>query len=277
LKTKLSWLFLSLPLCASALEMKPWFPTPWEFQLQTAFTYSRYRHVQDARKQLTHPSNDYLITFDLGVVPMFSLYAQGNLDLEVEVELAQTPRQNFGLRSAALQARYLWLDDILGDFASVTTGLILRGATHASLRDVSSPYHAYANAELNSAIGKEWDQGPFWHVRTFALAGVGMAEQGSPWVRGHYALQINQREKFRYEIFTDGYFGFGHKRRINVDHFKGYAHIHHQSIDVGARFAILFYLWGHLDFEYVRRVYARSFPEQVNFFTISYHLPFSLF
>ena len=40
---------------------------------------------------------------------------------------------------------------------------------------------------------------------------------------------------------------------------------------------LLLPFWGRITLAYTRRLYAHSFPENVNFFTIGYMLPFSLF
>src|SRR5277367_6649476 len=75
-----------------ALNTKPWFGDIYEFALDSAFTYSRYHKVQDASVQLKHPSNDKLYALDLGFTPSDSV------DLQAEVEFADTPRQSFGWR-----------------------------------------------------------------------------------------------------------------------------------------------------------------------------------
>ena len=66
----------------------------------------------------------------------------------MEGEFGKTNDVNWAARSGAIQARYGLLDDIAGDPVSLVIGLILRGATHHFLRDVSTPYAAEFNAEL---------------------------------------------------------------------------------------------------------------------------------
>ena len=69
-------------LCYSAqgysLYTKPWVGNVYEFEWQSAFTYSRYHKVQDASVQLSHPSNDKLISLDLGFT------ASPRLDIQAE-------------------------------------------------------------------------------------------------------------------------------------------------------------------------------------------------
>lgn len=262
---------LLLPISLSALQVQPWFHEIYEFTFTPSYTYSRYRDVQNGHPQLKSASNDHLIAFDLGISPM------QKWDVDADLEFADTPRQSLGFRSSALQLRYQWLDDIAGDPVSVTTGISGRGVGGHSLKDVSCPYHSYANFELNSAVGKEWDTGPFWFLRTFGFAAVGMANHGFPWMRALIDLEGNLHHTHRLGLFAEGYFGFGDKTRVHVDHFRGYSSLRHQSIDVGLKYTYAFQIWGRLSLAYTRRVFARSFPENVNFFTICYQLPFSLF
>lgn len=261
-----------LPLTLGAFEKKPWFGNVWEFQFDAAYTYSRYRHVQGAHPDLKHVSNNQLVLLGLGFSP------SSQWDIESEIEFAEsTEIPSFGMRSLAFQGRCLWLDDILGDPVSLTTGLSLRGVPHHQLTDVSCPYHANVNLELSTALGKEWERGVYWTCRTFLFGAVGMAERGSPWTRALLSFEINSQDKQQWQFYAEGYWGFGGKKSINVKHFDGYASIHHGSLDVSAVYRYLFDIWGSLSLEYTYRVYARLFPEHVNAITLRYNLPFSLF
>lgn len=268
---KLLSLSCAAPLCATALYVDPWFGDIYEFNFRTNYTYSRYSHVQNSRPQLKSPSNDQRFAFSLEMPP------SDKFDVEFEIEFVDTPRQSWGLRSYAGQFRFLMLNDVEGDPISLTAGVNVRGVSRNSLRDVSSPYHSNTNFELNSAVGKEWSYRKYWTMRAFGFAGVGIANHGSPWLRTLAAFEGNVVDKHQYQVFTESYWGFGSQHRVNVDDFHGYAKIHHQSIDVGAGYSYLFDVWGSINFTYAFRVYARSFPEYVNFFALTYNLPFSFF
>ncbi len=262
---------LLLPLSLFGLERVPWFCNVWEFTFTPAYTYSRYPRVQNGYPSFQNPSNDHLLSFDLAVSPSPSW------ELDLEVEFADTPRQSMGLRSSALQARYLWLNDLLGDPISLTIGGVIRGVSRHSLKDVSCPYQSDINFEANSAIGREWDHGAAWRVRTFGGASLGVANHGMPWMSLFAVIEGQGHERHRLGLFFEGAAGFGHKTDVFIDHFHGYASIRHRNLDAGLKYTYAFEIWGHLSLAYTRRLYARSFPEQVNFFTISYMLPFSLF
>ncbi len=259
------------PLAGQALEVEPWFGNIWEFNLRSNYTYSRFSHVQSGQPHLKHPFNVDRLAFSLEVPP------SDTWDAEMEIEFVNTPRQSWGMRSVAGQVRYLFLNDVEGDPVSLISGVSVRGVSRHSLHDVSCPYHSDVNIELNAAVGKEWDRGGFWHTRAFAFTGIGVANHGSLWLRALAALKGNYRDKHQGQLFADSYWGFGPDRTVHVDHFHGYAKVHHQSIDLGAGYTYLFDLWGSLNFGYAFRVYAHSFPEYVNFFALTYTLPFSFF
>ncbi|MES2121735.1 MAG: hypothetical protein V4492_03025 [Chlamydiota bacterium] len=263
-------LLVSLPILCHSLETKPWLGTSYECTFGSAFTYSRYSKVQNASVQLKSPSNDYDVLFDLGFT------ASPQFDVQAELELVQTPRQSFGVRSAAIQARYQILDDIAGDPISCALGINLRGVPNDSLRDVSSPYAGNYNVELTGAIGKEWSCGGHWTSRAYAFATGGIAEQGLPWTRALMVWQKNVQNTHHFTAFATGLFGFGTKQHVNVRHFHGWGKFHHQSIDLGASYGYHFGVYGTLSASYAYRVFARDFPENVNFFTLSYEIPFSL-
>ena len=264
-------LFFMLSRLGYALYDKPWFGDVYASDWQSAFTYSRYRKVADAAVQLQHPSNDKLLSLDLGFVP------SAFWDVEAEIEFAATPRQKFNWRSIALQGRYRWLDDINGDSCSLVSGFSVRQVSGHSLRDVSCPYHSNINFELTNAVGKEWSKEGLWMMRTYGLAGLGIANHGSAWLRMLGGWEINHNDSHRLMLGIESYFGFGNIRHIDVNHFHGYAQVHHQSIDLTAGYAYHMRIWGSLGVNYTYRPFAKSFPEHVNFVTLFYHLPFSFF
>lgn len=270
-KMSLRKLLLLLPISLFGLDRIPWFCNVWEFTFTPSYTYSRYPAVQNGVPHKQETSNDHVLTFDFTVPP------SPEWQFDTELEFADTPRQSMGLRSGAFQVRYLWLDDVLGDPLSLTTGGVIRGVSGHSVKDVSCPYHSYLNFELNAAAGREWDSGFAWRFRTFGGTSVGMSTRGYPWLCAFLMAEGQMKEAHRLGIFLDGYMGFGHHKRVFINHFKGYASIEHRNIDAGVKYTYVFEIWGQLSLAYTRRLYAKSFPEKVNFFTISYMLPFSWF
>ncbi len=264
-------LLLFAPTLLCSLETKPWFGNVYECIFDASYTYSRYSKVQGAAVQLRSPSNDQRVALDLSIPP------SEMWDVQAEIEFVNTPRQSWGYRSAAIQGRARWLNDICGDPVSLTTGLNVREVSSKSLRDVSSPYHAKFDIELNTAVGKEWSEGSHWTMRTWGFAGVGIGNQGSPWITALGVFEKNWDDHHRTLFFAEGYFGFGEKEHVNVKHFHGWGRFHHQSIDLGLAYQYHFHLYGDITVLYAHRVFAHVFPEHVNFFTIAYKIPFSCF
>lgn len=254
-----------------AFEEKPWLGNFLEFYLDSSFTYYRFRHVENAIKQPKTPSNNYLLNFDLGFTPF------DGWEVAAECELAQTPRQNFGRRSLAVQLRTRWMDDIMGDPVSWTTGVTARQVASDSVHDISSPYAAPWDFELHAAIGNEWSHGPFWYMRWYGVAALGQGNRGSPWTRARLAFELNRDNRHQLEFFGDGYWGFGRRRRVDIQHFNGWGKYDHSSVDLGFGYRYVVGVWGYLWLEYSHRVYARSYPQAQNTFQIGYHLPFSFF
>lgn len=255
----------------AALPVEPWLGDYYEFFFDGSYTFDYYNRVANALGGPKHSSRDHQVLLGLGFT-----FPQ-NVEAYAEIEFARTTRQEFNFRSFGLQGRYLWLDDVIGDPVSLTTGLSMRGVAHYSLKDISCPYAAEFNMELNISAGKEWSCGKFWTLHTYGFGAVGIAQRGAPWTRVLLSTEWNWEDKHRFQLFGRGDFGFGGRNFVNVNHFHGYANIHHQSIDIGATYRKVFLIWGTLSFEYARRIYAHAYPQGVNFFTVSYNLPFSLF
>jgi hypothetical protein len=260
-----------LPVPSYSLRKEPWFGNAHEFEFYTDYIYSHFRKVNHGVHQLHHPWNVQQLFLGFDVATM------GNFQGEVQLEFADSPKMRWGLRSSALQLRYLLLDQLMqGDPLNLAVGANLRIAQFRSLKDASSPYHGHVNGELNFSIGREWSNGPYWTLHPFAYLGVGQANKGYPWINPIFAFQQNFQDRHQYQVFLNGYFGFGGHKEVNIDHFRGYAKIQHRSIDIGGGYRYLFDIWGSITVQYAYRLWAKSFPENVNLFLIRYEIPFSL-
>jgi hypothetical protein len=264
------WLFALLPLMGHSLEVQPWFGDCLEFHFLGSYAYSYFEKVQHGVPQLhnTFQSNVGYVGLDFSPTPEWSI--------DTDLQVAGTTQESFNFRSVALQARYLWLDDIIGDRVSFATGGSARFTNTASLHDVSCPSHANFDFELNFSLGKEFDVSDCWAWRLWGFGCVGHANKGSPWVRAILALETNYDDLHKFGFFAEGSNGYGRHTRVLTDDFDGYAKIRQKSIDLGIRYGYRIGVWGTLRFEYMRRVLAKSCPEEVNSFIFSYLLPFSL-
>ena len=252
-----------------ALQEQPWFGDCLEFHFHGSYAYSYFDRVQNGSPQLTSTFESHVIDSGLDFSPTPEWSVDGG------IEFADTSQQNFNFRTIALQARYLWFDDIVGDPVSMATGISVRFTNTDSLRDVSCPYHGNFDFEANLALGREFDPSEYWAVRFWGFGAVGHANRGSPWIRGILAFESNYDDQHKFAFFAEGINGYGRHTTVNINDFDGYAKIRQKSIDIGARYGYTLGVYGTLRFAYVRRVLAKSCPEQVNYFIFSYLLPFS--
>jgi hypothetical protein len=267
------WIFLAAsffaPFFAMALEMQPWFGEVYEFYLLSSYSYSRFSKVQDGVPQLKSPFNVNLLYFDLD----FPLSPEWSVD--ADVQFADTTQQSFNFRTAALQGRYLWLDDIIGDKVSLSTGGNVRFTPTYALHDISCPSRTNVDFELNFSIGKELEVKECILFRVWGFGAVGQGIFGAPWVRATVALETNIDDKHKFALYGMGDNGYGRHSRVLTNDFHGYGKIRTKSIDVGLRYGYQVGVWGTVRIEYARRFLSKAAPAHVNSWIISYLLPFS--
>ncbi len=261
-------LFL-LPFSIMALEVQPYLGDIYEFYFLSKYTYSYFNKVEGALVQLTKTDNDNFLYFDLAFCPSM----QWGIDFDFE--FAKTPRESFGFSSGAFQLRYLWLDDIIGDPITLTTGANIRVTTRESLKDIAIPYHSNVDLEGNIAMGKEFSKMEFWRFRLWGYGAVGIANQGSPWFKGIVTFEGNSKDVVQWAMFVETMHSYGNRTYVDIANFYGYGRIRQKNIDLGARLGFKTGVMGTLSFEYRRRVFAKRFPENANFFSVMYLLPFS--
>lgn len=261
-------LFFTLFTSLTGLEKQPWFGEVYAFHLLTGYSYSHFSQIQGNSSSLP-PSNDHLVFADLE----FSFSPVWSTD--IDMEWADTPRQIFGFRSFGSQVRYLWMDDVIGDPFSLSTGVSMRIVSPTSLKDISCPYHGDIEVEGSGALGKEFDSLQFWRFRVWFYAALGIANKGSPWVKGSIALEGNQQDEHKWAIWLEGVHGYGKEGSLNLSSFRGYGRVRQKALDIGIRYGYRMGVWGTLRAEYGKRVLAKRCPKNIHTFTLSYLLPFS--
>lgn len=261
--------FFLWPIWGFCLEVQPWFGDVYEFHFLGTYAYSYFDRVQNGVPQLTSTfeSNVVSLALDFSPSPEWSV--------DADLQFADTTKENPNFRSSAIQARYLWKDDIVGDRLSLATGVSSRFINTASLRDVSCPYHSHLDFEVNVSLGKELEASECVRFRTWGFGAIGHGIRGSPWVRAILSLEANVDDQHKFAIYAEGMNGYGRHTTVYIDDFNGYGKIRQKSIDVGFRYGYRIGVWGTLRAEYSRRLLAKSCPQVVNTFTFSYLLPFS--
>lgn len=265
------YIFFLTTACLYSLDESPWLGDVYEFATQTDLSYSHYRYIDQAKEQPSYTYRSYLTKETL------SFTASEALAFELEVELARTPYQLYGFRSSALAARYVLLDDVAGDFVSLVVGANMRAVGGRSVRDVNSPYSSYLNTEVMTSIGKEFTKDKEWKTKGYLAGVLGLANHGSAWNRLEMVYEGKISSAQVIQAFMSGYFGYGPKTQVDINHFEGWGKIAHRSLDIGLQYRYCFSFWGDLGLSYAYRVFAKSYPQNQQTVQISYTLPFSLF
>lgn len=251
------------------IEIQPWFGNIYEFSFFTKYTFSTFSKVNASTTPFQGTEKDHLLYFDLEF-PFSS-----ELSMDVDLEFMDSRAEHFNFRSAALQARYCFLDDIIGDPFAFIAGLNFRGVAKAFTHDISTFYPGIANFEATLSLGKEFTKDESWRFRLWGVGAFGIAEKGSPWVRAKVSFEGNHEEAFRWAFFARGYHSYGRHAHIDLNNFHGYGSIRAKVIDLGGKIGYRFDVFGTLSVEYKRRVFAKRAPEQVNFYSVAYLLSFS--
>ncbi len=264
------WLVLLclIPIIINATELMPWPDEDFEFQPRLTGLYQTYRSIAKSHGYIHKPSYDRFYTLSVG---MSAFDWSG----EIETVFADTPRQRGTCDCVRLTGRYRWLNDIVDDPVSLTTGITIIQAFRHSVNDISSFHHGQIAAEAHIAVGKETSHLSSWLSHWWGVFGIGMADQGYPWIRGDAYWEKNWCDQSQLRLFLHSLWGLGDRNLHAHSHFRGYGPIAHRSIDIGARYTYNFDL-GILSFEYAHRVYAVNFPAHANLFLLSYLYPFGL-
>jgi len=258
------------PAAAAAIEMQPWFGDVYEFHFLQSYSYSWFYTVQGSRPHYDQFFHTNLLYSGLEFSP------SPVWDIDTDLQFAESKATSFNFRSLAVQVRYLWLDDIIGDPISFATGASARLTSTNSLKDVSCPSHGNMDFELNFSLGKEFDAAYTWRFRAWMFGAVGHANRGAPWVRAVASFEMNREDIHKWAVYAAGINGYGRHTHIDVDHFFGYARVREKAIDLGIRYGYGMGVWGTLRVDYLRRVLAKAAPQNVNTFVIGWLLPFSI-
>ncbi len=252
-----------------SIELQPWFGNICEFSLFTKYTYSTFSKVSDSTTPFHGTEKDHLLYFDLEF-PFSSEFS-----MDADLEFMDNRVENFNFRSAALQARYCFLDDIIGDPMALTGGLNFRAAANVFTHDIATFYPGIVNFEGTLALGKEFTKDEYWRFRIWGNGAIGIAEKGSPWLRAKISFEGNHEDAFRWGFFMEGYHSYGRHSFVDLNNFKGYGSIRAKVLNAGFKLGYRLGVFGTLKAEYKRRLVAKRAPDQVNFYSLAYLLTFA--
>lgn len=258
---------------AFSTELNPWFGPMYEFEAEFATKLYGYKNIDGAEtihqpyiNQFYQASLLFPFEFPLGMP----------WSAEVETTLANTRRQHLCFDDLRFTGRYQWLNDIVGDPFTLVTGITLIQAFRHSVDDVASFHHGKAEMEGHVAIGREISCEEYWLSRWWSVLAVGIADKGKPWLRTHSEWEKNWVNNYFAKLFLDSLWGFGKKNIEDLDKFKGYGLINHQSVDIGGGLKYINDSDAILEATYAYRVFAKNFPEHSHQLRLSYTFAFGL-
>lgn len=252
-----------------AVDLMPWYSNALELNTELLYTLQNYRKVETECGHHKYRSNDSFVTLSIGT--SFEPYA-----IDMEITGANTRHHHTYFDDFALTARYQWLDDVIGDYVSLVTGVTMIAATDIGKRDISNFFHGNIEGEFHVSVGREMTCFDTWSSRWWAVGGIGIADVGSPWVRGDAAYEMTLTSVDVLRLYANTLWGLGGDRLCLCHRFHGYGPINHQSVDIGMALFHDFECGGTAQLAYSARVWAKNCPMQVNLVTVSFQYPFGL-
>lgn len=271
---RLWFLIATLPAALCGIEQAPWFGTAFEFDRYLNADFYVFESVEGDGRSLHYCHLNQFYT--AGLLFPFEYPLGDAWSIEAEATMANTQRQHFAVDHFSLTARYQWFNDLVGDPISLVTGINLSQAFTHSLRDISSFHHGKAEIEAHVSAGKELCSEQYWISRCWGLAAFGWGDHGSPWVRAHCEWDNNWCETHFTSFFIEGLWGLGGNQLHHLDHFRGYGSINHQSVDVGFKYYYQTECDSIVGLSYAYRVFARNFPQNSQYITLSIDYPFGI-
>ncbi len=259
-----------IPFTLSATDLKPWFPRYLEIQPQVTFLHTQYNLVDKGKKNGRKKTRDGFLNGSVEI-------AYDAFCGEIEANFCSENYKNFVTNDLSGTLRYQVFDDVIGDPVSVVVGATVRQVFDPGLKNITVFYHGGIEGEFHLSVGKEFSRESMWTSRAWTDCSLGIADHGSPWIKGEVCWEKNWCETDFFKLFAQGIYGLGHHDLHLSRPFNGYGSIRQQAIDVGASYKQLFVCNGSsLTFGYSRRVHAANCPKEVNTVFLTYLHPFGL-
>jgi hypothetical protein len=254
-----------------ATEQAPWLGNTYEFEPKVSYT-----HFYAPKIDLHHKTKHHHVR---GNIEAFSLVFTPAADISTELEVSgfDTREHEFGLEKTKATVRYLWLNDVVGDPVSLTTGASFGYLPRRSFHDISLMHHGYYETELHAAVGKEFgfSEKENTYYRTYFMPLFGIAERGSPWARAEAHIEGICQDTYSMDIFVKAEKGFGNHKLRHIDHFKGYADINYRFLDTGLSFKYILQDFGSIYATGTYRLAAKYGPKEMSLIEVGLVVPFS--
>lgn len=220
---------------------------------------------------------------NLALVAGFSLVVDPRWSVDADLKFAKDHiggnSNNFSYRTFEFQGRRLFLDDLIGDFVSLSAGISGKVASTSELSDLLQIEPSKLSTSLHITVGKEFlsSKNGFLHLYAVGLVGAGQA--ASSWVKGalhaEYVIGSEDQDNQKISIYLCNGKGLGTKH-LKLDSNRPYAHSNWRYIDVGISYAYSLYGYGTLGASISKRIEARSCPRKAISAAITLTIPFAL-
>jgi hypothetical protein len=259
----------SLSATSSGIDKSPWLGRVFEFEAKGIYEYEKSSQValeHEKKRSHTHANK-------VGAGLVFT--APTNWDIALQLQACETEKHCFAYDSTKVQVRNVLLDDLVSDPISLAVGVECSLQQKPFLKDINLFHHGNFESLFFTSIGKEFEYREARYLRTWAMAGVGVANAGSSWTRteAHVTAEITQNQTF--DLAFDFECGNGHKKLTSPHHFPGYSHLAYHFSDIGLVWRFQFQELGSLCVEAKKRFQARYCPSNTTSLLIGFDIPFS--
>ncbi len=243
----------------------------YEFEAKAGYEFAQSTKVSTTKGTKERSLHSNQLIASLGFTP------HPEWDAELDLSFAETSWHDFGYDSTKLAIRYLWLNDVIGDPVSLTTGISLAVQQNRFLNDLSLVRHGSFESLFHAACGKEFGFSENAYFRAWVMGAIGVANQGSAWSKGLAHINWIYDEAHFLDLFFGIEKGYGNKRLHSASrhHFPGYAHLDYHFADIGLRYDYQLTSIGKLYAQVKQRICARYCPKNTTALEVGVDVPFS--
>jgi len=226
----------------------PWIPTPlvWRYTGQISATRYGWHGRCDENLGLAAAS--------IAIAPT------EKLDALALLSVAGGSGRHWDWDRLLLQARYLVLDELRCDALSLSLLGITYLGSKSAVQTAAEFVPANANFEVGVSAGREFSRSFFWFLRGWLSGFAGIANVGSPWLRGDVGFGIQPSCGWQMWARAEALKTYG-SCKYSSGPFPGYARLDAAWVDLGVGIEIA-RIWGQLKAGYWYRLYESGAPKQ---------------
>jgi hypothetical protein len=250
---------LSTLVCGSicAFDGSPWVIEPLKPDVKALYSYGFFSKVHGYGSHFVN--NQLLFSMDVAFPNHFQF--------SVELDQDASTFNNFYFRDAAVEIKKQITDDVAeGDNFSAAFAVRGIAQTAQGRLDPATLYPGGYHIEGIVSVGKEWSFDMDHYLRTWAVAGMGIATHSSLWTDfDGYILYRNRAHELK--ILAEAELGYGASRTVNIYDFQGWGHTRYRYLDLGFTYGYeigsdLFFKLG-----FSKRALSKVMPRNYNYFT----------